>query len=64
MGRPSRLINGRLLFVNEHLDRLFAGARMIDLDIGMTRTALLEALHATCRANEMHDGVHIRLTQW
>ena len=56
-----RLINGRLLFVDEHLDRLFAGARVIDLDIGMARALLLEALHATCRANDMHDGVHIRL---
>ena len=56
-----RLINGRLLFADEHLDRLFAGARVIDLDIGMTRAALIEALYATCRANDMHDGVHIRL---
>jgi branched-chain amino acid aminotransferase len=56
-----RLIAGRLLFADEHLDRLFGGARMIDLDIGMTRAALMEALHATCRANDMHDGVHIRL---
>ncbi len=56
-----RLINGRLLFAEEHLDRLFVGARVIDLDIGMTRAELTEALHATCRANDMHDGVHIRL---
>jgi branched-chain amino acid aminotransferase len=56
-----RLIKGRLLFLDEHLDRLFAGARMIDLDIGMTRSALTQALHATCRTNDMHDGVHIRL---
>jgi len=56
-----RLIGGRLLFLHEHLDRLFAGARAIDLDIGMTRAALVEALEATCRANDMHDGVHIRL---
>lgn len=56
-----RLINGRLLFLDEHLDRLFAGARAIDLDIGMTRAAVVEALEATCRANAMHDGVHIRL---
>jgi branched-chain amino acid aminotransferase len=56
-----RLINGGLLFLDEHLERLFAGARAIDLDIGMTRAALVEALEATCRANDMHDGVHIRL---
>jgi branched-chain amino acid aminotransferase len=49
------------LFVDDHLDRLFAGARAIDLDIGMTRAELLAALETTCRANDMHDGVHIRL---
>lgn len=56
-----RLINGRLLFADEHLDRLLMGARAIDLDIGMTKAALLAALEATCRANDMHDGVHLRL---
>jgi branched-chain amino acid aminotransferase len=56
-----RLVNGRLLFADDHLDRLFAGARAIDLDLGLTRADLLAALTATCHANAMHDGVHIRL---
>lgn len=56
-----RLINGSLRFVDEHLDRLFAGAYAIDLDIGMSKAELLGALEATCRANDMHDGVHMRL---
>ncbi len=56
-----RLIGGRLLFLEEHLERLFAGARAIDLDVGMSRGEVVAALEATCRANDMHDGVHIRL---
>jgi len=56
-----RLINGRLLFLNEHLNRLYAGARAIDLDIGLTPAQLTDALNATTTANNMHDGVHIRL---
>lgn len=56
-----RLHKGRLVFLDLHLDRLFEGARAIDLDIGMTREALVEALWATMRANGMEDGVHIRL---
>ncbi len=56
-----RLHNGRLLFLAEHLDRLYAGARAIDLDIGMDRAALTAALTATCEANGMRDGVHLRL---
>lgn len=56
-----RLVNGRLLFADDHLARLFAGARAIDLDLGLTRADLLAALTATCHANAMHDGVHLRL---
>lgn len=56
-----RLHHGRLLFLDRHLDRLFAGARAIDLDIGLGREALTAALHETCAANAMRDGVHIRL---
>ena len=56
-----RLHNGQLVFIEEHLDRLYEGAKAIDLDIGMTRQALVEAIEETCRANGMHSGVHIRL---
>ena len=56
-----RLHKGRLLFAEEHLDRLFAGARAIDLDIGITRVEIAAALQETCRANGMEDGVHLRL---
>ena len=56
-----RLLGGRLLFADAHIARLFQGARAIDLDIGMTRAEVLAAIEATCRANRMKDGVHIRL---
>ena len=56
-----RLIRGRLLVLDAHLDRLFAGARAIDLDIGLDRLGLSEALYATCAANGMEDGAHLRL---
>ena len=56
-----RLVKGNLLFGAEHLDRLFAGARAIDLDIGLSPTQIRAAIAATCGANRMHDGVHIRL---
>jgi branched-chain amino acid aminotransferase len=56
-----RLINGRWLFLDAHLDRLFATARAIDLDIGLTREQLVAALETTRLSNEMMDGVHARL---
>jgi branched-chain amino acid aminotransferase len=56
-----RLHRGRLMFLDTHLDRLFDGARAIALDIGLSRSELVEALQATLDANAMTDGVHIRL---
>lgn len=56
-----RLHKGTLVFLDAHLDRLYAGARQIALDIGMDRAALTAALYKTCEANGMRDGAHLRL---
>jgi branched-chain amino acid aminotransferase len=56
-----RLHHGRLVFLEEHLDRLFQGAAAIDLDIGLDHAGLRRALMEVCEANKMADGVHIRL---
>jgi branched-chain amino acid aminotransferase len=56
-----RLVRGRLISLEAHLDRLFEGARSIELDIGLTRAQVADALHATLAANGMTDGAHLRL---
>ena len=56
-----RLHRGRILFLEAHLDRLYAGARAIALDIGFGRAELVEAIRSTLDANRMQHGVHIRL---
>jgi branched-chain amino acid aminotransferase len=56
-----RLHKGALLFLDQHLDRLYWGAAKIRLDIGMNRDALTAELHRTLAANGMHDGVHLRV---
>lgn len=56
-----RLYDGRIAFLDEHLDRLFEAALYIDLDIGMDRDALTGAIHDTLAANDMVTDVHIRL---
>ena len=56
-----RLHNGKFAFLNKHLDRLFAGASAVHLDIGLTRDELTEALQKTVEVNEMTDDVHVRL---
>jgi branched-chain amino acid aminotransferase len=56
-----RLVNGRLAFLGEHLDRLFRGAAQIRLDVGLDRRALSDALYEIVAANGMRDGAHLRL---
>jgi branched-chain amino acid aminotransferase len=56
-----RVRSGHPACVERHLDRLFEGARAIMLDIGLDRRELTDAIYATLRANDMTDGVHVRL---
>ncbi len=56
-----RLVRGTLISLEAHLDRLEEGARSIALDIGMSRSELIEALEETLTRNQMHDGAHLRL---
>ena len=56
-----RVHAGHPAFLDQHLDRLWEGATAIALDIGLTRSDLTDRIYDTLRANEMSDGVHIRL---
>lgn len=56
-----RLYNGTWAFLDEHMDRLFEAAKAIDLDIGMDRAALIQALKDTQAANGMTTDAHARL---
>ena len=56
-----RLKKGCLVFLDEHLDRLYEAAIAIDLDIGLDRAALTKALYGTVAANGMEDDAHVRL---
>jgi len=56
-----RLVKGRLISLEAHLDRLFEGARSIALDIGLTRQGVVAAIAETLARNGMQDGAHLRL---
>ena len=56
-----RVHGGRIAFLDQHLDRLYEGAKAIDMDIGLTRDELTRALYRTLAANGMTDHAHIRL---
>jgi branched-chain amino acid aminotransferase len=56
-----RVHAGGLPFLEMHLDRLYEGAKTIDMDLGLSRAELTQRILETLRANKMQDGVHIRL---
>ena len=56
-----RLYNGTWAFLGEHMDRLFEASLAIDLDIGMDRAQLIQALEDTRNANNMTTDAHARL---
>jgi len=56
-----RLVNKKWLFLDDHIDRLFEGAKAIDLDIGLTKNDIKNELFKTQEANKMTDKAHARL---
>ncbi|MGA1537739.1 MAG: aminotransferase class IV, partial [bacterium] len=56
-----RLYNGKWAFVQDHMDRLYESARVVDMDIPLTREQMIEALDQTAAANQMTQDVHARL---
>jgi len=56
-----RLHRGVLVFLDDHLDRLWHGAEVIDLEMPLNREQLVGRIEEVIEANEMYDGVHIRL---
>ncbi|MEO0606930.1 MAG: aminotransferase class IV [Pseudomonadota bacterium] len=56
-----RVHGGGIAFLDAHLKRLYAGAKTIDMDIGLTPQALSQQLFDCLKAQDMSEGVHIRL---
>ena len=56
-----RLKEGKWVFIDEHLDRLFEGALALDLNLSMTKEEILTVLEETRQANQMETDVHARI---
>ena len=57
-----RVYDGRIFCLDKHLQRLEDSAHALWFQNIPPRDQIIEALRQTLRANDMHDGVHIRLT--
>ena len=56
-----RLHNGKLLFLREHLQRLYDDAKAIALKIHISKKELTKNIFQTIKKNKMLSDVHIRL---
>ena len=56
-----RLHEDVLVFIDDHIDRLFRGAAVISLEIPFKREEIISEIQKVIKANDMHDQVHIRL---
>lgn len=55
-----RAYSGRIFKLQEHVDRLYASAKAILMNIPMTPSEMADAVLDTCRENQIRDG-YIRL---
>ena len=56
-----RLHKSKLIFINEHLDRLFNSANGISINISLTKKDIIKEIEKVLSKNKMKDDVHIRL---
>ena len=57
-----RVYGGRIFRLTEHLDRLRSSALALAFDEIPSPEHITQEIHKTLKANDMTDGVHIRLT--
>jgi len=56
-----RLHQSKLVFIENHLDRLYASAQGISLDIPYSKQDIINEINKVLDKNKMDDNIHIRL---
>ena len=56
-----RLHKSKLVFIEDHLDRLYASAEGISLDISYSKQEIIHEINKVLDKNKMDDQIHIRL---
>ena len=56
-----RLHHSKLMFINEHLERLFNSAKGISLEVPLSKKEIIMEIEKVLSKNNMKDDVHIRL---
>ncbi len=56
-----RLHRSKLVFIEDHINRLFASAKGISLDIPFTKQNIIDEINKVLNKNKMDNNIHIRL---
>jgi len=56
-----RIYNGRVFKLKEHIDRLYASAKAIMLNMPLSKEELIRDTLLTCKENNLYDSGYIRL---
>jgi len=56
-----RLHQSKLVFIEEHLNRLYASAKGISLDIPYSKENIIDEINKVLAKNKMNDNIHLRL---
>lgn len=56
-----RLHHGVLVFLEDHLNRLWQSAAAVGMNFGFSRQELIDNIWKTLKANDMQDNVHVRI---
>ena len=56
-----RLHQSKLVFIEEHVDRLYASAKGISLNIPYSKENIIDEINKVLDKNKMDDNIHIRL---
>jgi branched-chain amino acid aminotransferase len=56
-----RVHQGKMLFVEKHLDRMWQSAKVIGLSLPFTKEELVKMVQKTLDANDMKDHIHARV---
>ena len=56
-----RLHQSKLVFIEDHLERLYASAKGVSLDIPLSKKNIIDEINKVLDKNEMNDDIHIRL---
>ncbi len=56
-----RVHQGKMIFIDKHLDRLWQSAKVVGINIPFNREELLPNIQTTLDANEMKNHIHVRI---